>query len=262
MTTTVTGLSADRTPSLSWSTVVHVPHHPAADTTPTPLEGIDPRFVFDFRSYDEPDDDRQRWSTWLSVEPLCRGPEPRPDWVVTSQAAVDTELGILKTGKEADVFLLERAVPGSEAVGESVVMAAKRYRGEDHRDFHRSAATPTAAGSATPATPARWPEVGLRPGRGGRPVGLGRVGVAQAALGARSAGPLPRPDRRHRAADGVDHRRRRDRAAAGADPTGRRTCWRRTSSRCATSSPRWRATGWSTATCRPTTSWPPVSGWS
>jgi RIO kinase 1 len=112
---------------------------PGTDRLTDPLEGIDPRFVFDFQSYDEPDDDRQRWSTWLSVDPLCRGPEPRPDWVVTSQAAVDTELGILKTGKEADVFLLERAVPASDAVGESVVMAAKRYRGEDHRDFHRSA---------------------------------------------------------------------------------------------------------------------------
>jgi RIO kinase 1 len=112
---------------------------PGTDRLTDPFEGIDPRFVFDFQSYGEPDDDRQRWSTWLSVEPLCRGPEPRPDWVVTSQAAVDTELGVLKTGKEADVFLLERAVPGSEALGESVVMAAKRYRGEEHRDFHRSA---------------------------------------------------------------------------------------------------------------------------
>ena len=100
---------------------------------------IDPAFVFDFQQYDEVGDG-QRWSTWLSVEPLCRGPEPRPDWVVTSQAAVDTELGILKTGKEADAFLLERAVPDSDAVGERVVMVAKRYRGEDHRDFHRSAA--------------------------------------------------------------------------------------------------------------------------
>ena len=110
---------------------------PAPDRlTDVPHEGIDPRFVFDFRSYDEPDDDHQRWSTWLSVEPLCRGPEPRPDWVVTSQAALDTELGILKTGKEADVFLLERAVPD----GPSVVMAAKRYRGQDHSDFHRSSA--------------------------------------------------------------------------------------------------------------------------
>jgi RIO kinase 1 len=97
----------------------------------------DPRFTFDFRTYDDPDDD-QRWSTWSSVEPLCRGPEPRPDWVVTSQAALDTELGILKTGKEADVFLLERAVPDDS--DQRVVMAAKRYRGEEHRSFHRSAA--------------------------------------------------------------------------------------------------------------------------
>ncbi len=98
-------------------------------------DDLDPSFVFDFRVYDDLDDG-QRWSTWLSVEPLCRGPEPRPDWVVTEQAAIDTELGILKTGKEGDVFLLERAVEG----GRSVVMAAKRYRGEEHRTFHRSAA--------------------------------------------------------------------------------------------------------------------------
>jgi RIO kinase 1 len=98
---------------------------------------LDPAFVFDFRAYDEPDDSDQRWSTWHDVEPLCRGPEPRPDWVVASRAAVDTELGVLKTGKEADVFLLERAVPDD---GPAVVMAAKRYRGEEHRSFHRSAA--------------------------------------------------------------------------------------------------------------------------
>ena len=102
-------------------------------TTPDP----DPRFVFDFRATDDPDDD-QRFSTWLTVEALCRGPEPRPDWVVTSQAALDTELGVLKTGKEADVFLVERAVPGDPR--QQVVMAAKRYRGEEHRSFHRSAA--------------------------------------------------------------------------------------------------------------------------
>jgi RIO kinase 1 len=112
---------------------------PGTDRLTDPYEGIDPRFIFDFNAYDEPDDANQRWTTWLNVEPLCRGPEPRPDWVVTSQAAVDTELGILKTGKEADVFLLERAVPGSEAIGEAVVLAAKRYRDEEHRNFHRSA---------------------------------------------------------------------------------------------------------------------------
>jgi RIO kinase 1 len=99
---------------------------------------LDPAFVFDFQAYDDLDDG-QRWSTWLSVEPLCRGPQPRPDWVVTSQAAVDTDLGILKTGKEADAFLLERSVPGSDALGESVILVAKRYRSTEHRTFHRAA---------------------------------------------------------------------------------------------------------------------------
>ena len=105
-----------------------------------PPAGIDPSFVFDFQALDEVDESSQRWSTWLSVMPMCRGPEPRPPWVVTSQAAVDTELGILKTGKEAEAFLLERAVPGSDAPGEAVVMVAKRYLGEEHRNFHRSSA--------------------------------------------------------------------------------------------------------------------------
>jgi RIO kinase 1 len=79
----------------------------------------------------------QRWTTWRSVEKGARGPKPRPDWVVTEDAAIDTELGVLKTGKEADVFLVERAVPGRD--DRSVVMAAKRYRSEEHRSFHRSA---------------------------------------------------------------------------------------------------------------------------
>ncbi|MCW2845809.1 MAG: serine/threonine protein kinase [Nocardioides sp.] len=109
------------------------------DFTPYPsrLEGIDPTFVVDFAAYDEVDESTQRWSTWLSVEPLCRGPEPRPDWLVTSQGAIDTDLGILKTGKEADVFLLERADPAEP--DRAVVMAAKRYRSSEHRTFHRAA---------------------------------------------------------------------------------------------------------------------------
>jgi RIO kinase 1 len=105
-----------------------------------PLRGLDPDFVFDFHAY-FPDDDLpegQRWSTWLSVEPLSRGPEPHPGWLVTSQGAIDTELGVLKTGKEADVFLIERADPLEPERG--VVMAAKRYRSPEHSTFHRSAA--------------------------------------------------------------------------------------------------------------------------
>jgi RIO kinase 1 len=94
---------------------------------------LDPFFVFDFATVDGPGEG-QRFSTYWDVEPLCRGPQPLPDWVVTDRAAIDSELGILKTGKEADVFLLERAVEGEPGV----VMAAKRYRGEEHRTFHRS----------------------------------------------------------------------------------------------------------------------------
>ncbi|MFD0328407.1 serine protein kinase RIO [Streptacidiphilus monticola] len=54
--------------------------------------------------------------------------------MVTELAAVDTELGIVKTGKEADVFLVERAVPGTDR---RTLMAAKRYRDSQHRMFHR-----------------------------------------------------------------------------------------------------------------------------
>lgn len=73
----------------------------------------------------------QRWSTWDDIG-ISAGPEPWPDWLITADAAIDTELGILKTGKEADVFLLERATDE-----QSVIMAAKRYRSTDHRLFHR-----------------------------------------------------------------------------------------------------------------------------
>jgi RIO kinase 1 len=78
-------------------------------------------------------DGADRWSTWDRVD---QGPVPRPDWVVTELAAVDHELGVLKTGKEADVHLLRRGLPD----GPQVLLAAKRYRSSDRRDFHRDAA--------------------------------------------------------------------------------------------------------------------------
>jgi RIO kinase 1 len=83
----------------------------------------------------------QRWSTWPATIPTERGPEPRPDWLVTSAAAIDTELGVVKTGKEADLHLIERAIPDAAAdvPGNAVLLAAKRYRGSEHSDFHRSA---------------------------------------------------------------------------------------------------------------------------
>jgi RIO kinase 1 len=76
------------------------------------------------------------WTTWDQSSPTERGPLPHPDWVITELGAQDTELGIVKTGKEADVFLLERAVPGT---GRRTLLAAKRYRDGQHRMFHRDA---------------------------------------------------------------------------------------------------------------------------
>jgi RIO kinase 1 len=75
-----------------------------------------------------------RWSTWDQPSASERGPRPYPAWLVTELSAVDTELGILKTGKEADVFLVRRGVPGT---GRSCVLAAKRYRSAEHKMFHR-----------------------------------------------------------------------------------------------------------------------------
>jgi RIO kinase 1 len=84
---------------------------------------------------EEPDlpETGDRWSSW---DGALHGPHPRPDWIRTEHAAVDTELGILKTGKEADVFLVRRAVPGTDRVS---ILAAKRYRDGEHRLFHRDA---------------------------------------------------------------------------------------------------------------------------
>src|SRR3984885_15859687 len=77
-----------------------------------------------------------RWSTWDQSIPTERGPRPHPKWLVTDLAAVDSELGILKTGKEADVFLIRPHLPGTD---KSCLLAAKRYRDAEHRLFHRDA---------------------------------------------------------------------------------------------------------------------------
>jgi RIO kinase 1 len=94
-----------------------------------------PRPVLEPSDEDRPETG-DRWSTWDLSTAGERGPQPHPDWVVTELAAVDTELGILKTGKEADVHLLRRGIPGSERQS---LLAAKRYRSTEHRMFHRDA---------------------------------------------------------------------------------------------------------------------------
>ncbi len=102
-------------------------------------------------------------------------------------------------------------------------MAAKRYRNNEHRTFHR-AATYTEGRSIKRSRDERALK---RKSTWGKVVAAGRVGDlgvgrAQALLGARAAGPLPRADRRDRDPDGVDHRRRGHRTAARADPAGAR----------------------------------------
>jgi RIO kinase 1 len=90
----------------------------------------------------------ESWSSWDGAQ---HGPNPRPAWVITDLGAVDEDLGIIKSGKEADVHVIRRWVPGSgvsgvdvhgaEATGveAGVFMAAKRFRDSDHRMFHRDA---------------------------------------------------------------------------------------------------------------------------
>ncbi|MFC7487677.1 serine protein kinase RIO [Knoellia sp. CPCC 206453] len=77
----------------------------------------------------------ERWSSW---DGAMHGPTPRPDWVITALGAVEEDLGVLKTGKEADVHLIRRWVPdGSAEPATQSLLAAKRYRGSENRLFHR-----------------------------------------------------------------------------------------------------------------------------
>jgi RIO kinase 1 len=89
---------------------------------------------FAFDSLPDGPPEGERWSTWDGAQ---HGPKPRPDWVVTELGAVDLDLGVLKTGKEADVHVVHRWVPGRP--DRDVLMAAKRFRSGDHRLFHRDA---------------------------------------------------------------------------------------------------------------------------
>ena len=157
----------------------------------------------------------QRWSTWDSVLAGQRGPEPRPDWVVTASAAVDTELGILKTGKEADVFLIERAVPARPGT----LLAAKRYREPDKSNFHRSARLHRGPHDPEESRGAGSGERS-RPSAGrSRPLmwAGAEFDALCLALQPRRAGALPGAGRRLRGADGVHRRGGDSRAPARAD---------------------------------------------
>ena len=107
-------------PDLSPGSPAH-PDHTLTCGTDLDEDGLDPD---------------QRWSTYWDVERLCRGPAPIPGWLVTDDGAIDTDLGVLKTGKEANVHVVRRALRGQDGV----LLAAKRYRDAEHRSFRRSAA--------------------------------------------------------------------------------------------------------------------------
>lgn len=80
----------------------------------------------------QPDDDTDDEPMWSTYPDSIHGPEPAPEWVLASPSALDTDLGVVKTGKEADVSLIRRTHRQ-----QSVLMAAKRYRDARHRLFHR-----------------------------------------------------------------------------------------------------------------------------
>ena len=72
---------------------------------------------------------------YSSYDVAGHGPHPAPDWLITELSARDYPLGVIKTGKEADVSLLERRLDD----GEGCLLAVKTFRTADHRMFHRDA---------------------------------------------------------------------------------------------------------------------------
>ena len=129
-----------------------------------------PQADFGSETFGLPEGDR--WSTWDQSAPTERGPRPHPDWLVTDLAAVNTELGILKTGKEADVFLCAAACPAPAGP------ACSRPSGTGPRSTGCSSAT---ASTRRPARPGVEGEPGDRgavrggPGDDLHPVGERRV---------------------------------------------------------------------------------------
>lgn len=94
----------------------------------------------DAESDTDPDDD----TVWSTYRHATRGPQPVPRWVVTDPRATDDDLGVVKTGKEAELSLVRRSVPDQhpdpDGDTRSSLLAAKRYRAHEHRLFHRDSA--------------------------------------------------------------------------------------------------------------------------
>jgi RIO kinase 1 len=86
------------------------------------------------RRFDDDDFDGFHPSPTIVPVEATRGPSPCPEWVIHTATAVDTDLGVLKSGKEADVALVRR-----DDADRCSLMALKRYRDAHHRLFHRDA---------------------------------------------------------------------------------------------------------------------------
>ena len=112
---------------------------PGPSRPPRPMIDPLPRIVAEGRSgHHSPELDTDHSydeSPYSSYDVATHGPDPVPEWMITSLSARDTRLGVIKTGKEADVGLLERALPG----GPGCLLAVKTFRSAEHRLFHRDA---------------------------------------------------------------------------------------------------------------------------
>jgi RIO kinase 1 len=113
-------------------------HHDAAPDKvafrKTTKAGEDGDFVYLIRRPKARWDDDIPDTGATSYPGATHGPEPVPDWVITSGDARDEDLGDLKSGKEADVAVIERTFGD-----ERNLLAAKRYRDTDHRTFRNDA---------------------------------------------------------------------------------------------------------------------------
>jgi len=96
------------------------------DYLPTSVTATSPDDLADPATIEEP--------CWSNYPDAVHGPAPTPEWVITSPGATDTDLGVMKTGKEADVSLIRR-----EFEGRATLLAVKQYRDAKHRMFHRDA---------------------------------------------------------------------------------------------------------------------------
>ena len=188
---------------------------------PAPPSDLLPRVVAEGKSgHQTPDVDlgeahQHDESPYSSYDVANRGPAPTPDWLVTSLSARDTRLGVIKSGKEADV-----GTAGAGPAGRSRLPAG----GQDVPRSPSSAVPPGrrlsggAPGAPVPGDPGNGRADRLRTGVAGRQVGDRGVRRLAHAVDGRRPGALPGAADRVRTDDGVHRRSGRHRRT----PAGRR----------------------------------------